>query len=180
VSIEPGRKVAQIESVRLLSDTVAPGQELKAFVTLKPYKGQRETIDVAVPIPADFPEGPVEAVFCDAANSTRRAFRNDPSLLEPHDLAGLFRSLKLQTGVKRTELFVHVPAPERGLSVKGQELPNLPGSVRAVFASKRVVPISPIRSDRIATVPTRWVIEGMQSLRFSVAKDAGLTLSLYH
>jgi SpoIVB peptidase S55 len=180
VSIEPGRKVAQIESVRLLSDTVAPGEELKAFVTLKPYKGERETIEVVVPIPADFPEGPVEAIFCDAANSNRRAFRNDPSLLEPHDLAGLLHSLKLQTEAKRTALFVHVPAPERGLSIKGQALPNLPGSVRAVFASKREVPISPIRSDRVRTVPTRWVIEGMQSLRFSVAKDAGLTLSLYH
>ena len=43
VEIEPGRRVAQIESFRLLSDTVEPGKDLKAFVTLKPYKGERET-----------------------------------------------------------------------------------------------------------------------------------------
>ena len=41
----------------------------------------------------------------------------------------------------------HVPSPERGLSVQGQPLPNLPGSVRAVFASKREGPTPPIRTD---------------------------------
>ena len=59
VQIEPGRKVAQIETVRLLSDTVEPGHDLKAIVTLKPFKGERETVEVSIPIPADFPEGPV-------------------------------------------------------------------------------------------------------------------------
>ena len=101
VEIEPGRKVAVIESVRLLSDTVEPGQELKGFVTLKPYKGERETIEISLPIPTDFPEGACEATFCDAASSVRRAFRNDPSQLEPRDLSGLIRTLKVQTAPKR-------------------------------------------------------------------------------
>ena len=46
VEIEPGRKVATIESVRLLSDTVEPGKDLKAFVTLKPFKGEREIVEI--------------------------------------------------------------------------------------------------------------------------------------
>jgi hypothetical protein len=91
VQIEPGRKVAQIETVRVLSDTVEPGHDLKALVTLKPFKGDRETVEIAIPIPANFPEGQSEVVFCDAANKIRRAFRNDPAVLEPRDLAGLIR-----------------------------------------------------------------------------------------
>src|SRR5262249_10807219 len=83
VEIEPGRKVAQIESVRLLSDTVEPGKELKALVTVKPYKGDRETIAASIAIPQDFPEGQSEVTVCDAGNSIRRRFRNNPSLLEP-------------------------------------------------------------------------------------------------
>jgi hypothetical protein len=180
VQIEAGRRVAQIESVRLLSDVVEPGRELKAFVTLKPFKGERETIEVAIPIPADFPEGPGEAVFCDAGNSIRRTFRNDPAILEPRDLDGVIRTIKVQTEVKRTELYVHVPSPERGVSVKGQALPDLPGSVRAVFASKRESPVAQLRSDMVRRVPSHWVLEGASALRFTVAKDAGLSLSLYH
>ena len=88
-------------------------------------------------------------------------------------------TIRIQTEPKRTAVYVHVPSPERGLSVKGQALPNLPGSVRAVFASKRETPMPPIRSDMVRVLPASWVVEGMQSLRFTVAKDAGLSLSLY-
>ena len=48
-----------------------------------------------------------------------------------------------------------------------------------MFASKREVSLPPIRSDMTRVVPTRWVIEGSHSLRFTVVKDAGLSLSLY-
>jgi hypothetical protein len=177
VQIEPGRRVALIDTVRLLSDTIEPGHDLKAIVTLKPYKGERETLEVSIPIPADFPEGPCEAIFCDAANSVRRNFRNDPALLDPRDLDGVIRTIRIQTEPKRTAIYVHVPSPQRGLSVQGQPLPNLPGSVRAVFASKREVPATPIRSDLVRVAGTNWVVDGAQSLRFTVAKDAGLSLS---
>jgi len=144
---------------------------------LKPFKGERETVELSIPIPADFPEGPCEAVFCDAANSIRRKLRNDPAVLEPRDLNGVIQTIRIQTEPKRTAVYAHIPSPERGLSVQGQPLPNLPGSVRAVFASKREVPVSPIRTDMVRVAATGWVVEGMHSLRFMVAKDAGLSLS---
>lgn len=178
VEIEPGRKVAVIESVRLLSDTIEPGKELKAFVTLKPYKGDRETVEMLMAIPDDFPEGGYEVVFNDVAASLRRRFRNDPPLAEPRDLAGFMKTIRMQTEPKRTAIYVHVPTPERGLAVQGQELPNLPGSVRAAFASKKESPAQPIRSDLITVGQTSWVVEGSQTLRFKVAKDAGISLSL--
>jgi hypothetical protein len=179
VEIEPGRKVAAIESVRLASDTVEPGQVLKGFVTLKPFKGERETIEISLTIPEDFPEGSHEATICDAGGSVRRTVRNDPGLMEPHDLPGLLRTLKVQTDPKRTAVYLHVPATDKGVTIHGQALPNLPGSVRSVFASKREVPLAPIRSDLTQVASTRWVIEGSQSLRFTVVKDTGLSLSLY-
>ena len=42
----PGRTVATIESVRLASDRLEPGETLRAFVTLKPFKGERQTVEV--------------------------------------------------------------------------------------------------------------------------------------
>jgi hypothetical protein len=71
-----------------------------------------------------------------------------------------------------------VPTAERGLAVHGQELFNLPGSVRAAFASKKEVPVQPIHSDLITAAQSAWVVEGSQTIRFTVAKDAGLSLSL--
>jgi hypothetical protein len=176
VEIARGRTVATIESVRLASDRLEPGQTLKAFVTLKPYKGERHTVGVALPLPADLEEGRYEAFFGDMANSLRRQFRNEPSLLEPHDLTSILRVIRLQTSPKRNAIYLHVPLPDRGLAVEGQSLPHLPGSVRAVFADSRRSQEPPVRADLIQTAETPWVIEGAQSLRFAVVKDAGLSL----
>ena len=177
VEIEDGRRAATIESVRLQSVAVEPGKPLRAFVTLRPYKGERQVVEATLAIPADFPEGNHEAVVCDLATSSRRQFKNDPILSEPTDLEGLLESLRVQTGPKRTEVFLHVQRPDRGLAVNGVALPNLPASVHAAFGSKRRSPAASIRSDLTAAVGTPWVVEGSQTIQFTVAKDAGLALS---
>jgi hypothetical protein len=178
VAIEPGRMVAILESVRLASETIEPGQDLTAYVTLKPHKGERETLEIKIPIPTDIPEGACEVVVCDVTNSIRRQFRNDPAILEPHDIDGLVRAIRVQTDPKHTAVYLHIPSQKRGLSIKGQALPNLPGSVRAAFTSKRETPMPAIRNDIAGVLPVSWVVEGMQTLRFTVAKDAGLSVSL--
>jgi hypothetical protein len=176
VEIDPGRSVALVESVRLASDRLEPGQTLRAFVTLKPFKGDRKTVEIALPLPADLPEGTYEASICDMTNSLRRHIRNEPALMEPRDLAGVIKSIRLQTEPRRTFLFLHVPLPDRGLAIRGQSLPNLPGSVRAILSTNRQSPEPAVRSDLVQTAETPWVVEGTQSLRFTVVKDAGLSL----
>jgi hypothetical protein len=178
VEIASGRTVASIESVRLASDRVEPGQTLKAFVTLKPFKGDRQTVEVDLPLPAELEAGQYEASVCDMTNSLRRRFRNEPSLMEPRDLLGLLQALRLQTVPKRTALSLHVPSPERGLAVQGQTLPSLPGSTRAVFASSRQSPEPAVRSDLVQVVDTLWVVEGVQTLHFTVVKDTGLSMNV--
>ena len=177
IDISRGRSAATIESVRLASDRIEPGQTLKAFVTLKPYKGERETVAVSLPIPEDFPEGSHEANLCDLAGNFRRRLRNEPQLLDPHDVDGLVAMVRAPVEQKRTALSLHVALPDRGVAVHGQALPDLPGSVRSVFATSRQTPEPQIRADLVARVETPWVIEGNQTLKFTVAKDAGLSLA---
>ena len=178
VEVEPGRKVAAIESVRLLTENVEPGENLTALVTLRPFKGEREVVTVVLPIPDDFPEGTYEAVFCDMATSIRRQFRNEPALAEPRDLATFLSAIRMQVDRRRTHLYAHVPTPESGLVVRGQSLSNLPGSVRAAFASRKEVPAIPVRRDLTQAAETSWVVEGSQQLRFKVARDRDVSLSL--
>ena len=177
VNIASGRTVANVESVRLGSDRVEPGRPLKAFVTLKPFKGDRQVVELDLPLPADFPEGPHEAVLCDLSSSLRRRFRNEPQLQEARDVDGLLRAIRSQIELSRTTLSIHVASPDRGLAIQGQALPNLPGSARAVFASARQTPDTSIRADLVGAVETDWVVEGSQTVKFTVAKDTGLSLA---
>lgn len=176
VEIVPGRTLAAIESVRLGSDRIEPGDDLTVHVTLKPFKGDRQTVTLTVPIAADFPEGSYELSVTDSTNHIRRLLRNEPGLLEPVDLKGLFSVLRLQTSGHRTNVYAHVPLSERGVAVKGQALPDLPGSVRAVFATNRHTQEPPVRRDLIRSTDTPWVVEGMLSAKFQVVKDTGLSL----
>ena len=176
VEIAPGRTLAAVESVRLATDRLEPGQTLKAEVTVKPFKGDRQTVTISLPLPADLPEGNYDATLCDAANSIRRRLRNEPGLGEPRDVHGLLAVLRLQTHPRRTSLYLHVALPERGLAVHGQPLPNLPGSARAVFSTSRQTQEPTVRTDLIEAAETPWVVEGLQSLKFTVVKDAGLSL----
>ncbi len=125
-------------------------------------------------LPPDLPEGTYEAALCDASNSLRRRFRNEPHLLEPRDLDGVLRVVRLNTSPKRTSLYLHVPKPDRGLAVEGEALPSLPGSVRAAFGGSKKTPQAPVREDLIAETETPWVVEGTQSVRFTVVRDAEL------
>jgi hypothetical protein len=176
VELMPGRTVASVESVRLASDRIEPGGTLKVFVTLKPFKGDRKTVSLSLPLPDDFPEGAHEAAICDMNMSLRRRFRNEPNLNDPRDQAGFLHTIRVQTSPRRTSLYLHVPGPERGLAIEGQSLPNLPGSARAVFATNRQTPEPPIRSDLVEAVDTPWVVEGAASLKFTVVKDPGLSI----
>ena len=176
VEVSAGRTVAEIESVRLASDRLEPGQTLKATVTLKPFKGERKSIDLELPLPADFPEGSHEATLCDQSISLRRRFRNEPQRLEPRDVPALLETVRLQAIPKRTSLYLHVPLPDRGIAVAGQALPDLPGSARAVFSNPRQTPEPAVRADLIRAVETPFVVEGSQSLKFTVVKDAEVLL----
>ncbi len=175
VDVLAGRTLAAIESVRLASDRIEPGQSLRAYATLKPFKGDRQVVEVALALPNDFPEGPHEAVICDLPTSLRRRFRNEPQLLEPRDLDGLFRAINVQIDSSRTALSLHVATPHRGFAVGGQSLPNLPGSARSVFSSGRQTVEPAVRSDLIRSVETGWVVEGTHSIRFVVARETGLS-----
>jgi hypothetical protein len=176
VAIEPGRSVATLDSVRLVSDRLEPGGVLTAIVALKPYKGPRQERTVQISLPSDLPEGGYETLVCDATMSLRRRLRNEPDLTDPHDLDGLLRVLRIQTEPRRTAVHLQVPLATRGVAVQGQALPNLPGSARAVFATNRQTQDAPVRADLVQTADTPWVVEGSLSLRFNVVKDAGLSL----
>ncbi len=176
VTLDNGRTTASIESARLASDRLQPGDSLKVAVTLRPFQAADQTVEMSLPLPADLPEGTYEATVCDASASLRRRVGNDPHQAEPRGLDGLLAFLRIQAELKRTGLFLHVPRPTRGLAIAGQALPDLPASARAVFADSRQTAPPAIRSEWVQTVETKWVIEGSQSLKFQVVKDVGISL----
>jgi hypothetical protein len=169
--IRAERRTADIEAVELDSENYEPGDTVKASVFLRPFKGLRQRLAVSLKLPADLPEGNYTATVCDDLTNTRLELRDNPTLSTPHTLSQLFESLKVQTAAKRTNLVVRIPINAVGVALSGTALPNLPPSMVQILGTSRRTGAQPVAGALVARQNTTWVVQGTESVRFTVTKN---------
>jgi hypothetical protein len=169
--ILPGRRTADIDTVELSSDTYAPGDTVQATVFVRPYKGPRQRQTVRLKLPNDLPEGSYTAYVCDDLANARYELRDHPPLNNPQTLDQVFQALRVQTGVKRTDLVLRVPIQAVGVALEGKSLPNLPPSMVQILGASRRTGAQTISGALVARQGTDWVVQGSESVRFKVSKN---------
>ena len=111
-----------------------PGQAVPVTLEFKAVRGERYRREIEIEIPADLPNGRFMLVIGDGSSmdSVRLSVeRKEPTNFEQAlELMRSFRS--------RRELVVYGLTPAAGLAVAGEALPNLPGSMRSIFAAGSV------------------------------------------
>lgn len=166
-----GRRVADIEGSELESDTLAPGETLKAVVTLRTFKGAKQRVNLEVKLPADLPDGSYTALIGDDLNNARAELRDNPQIGTPTTLDTMFQNIRMQLDAKRTNLVMRVPLTGgTGIATPGKTLPNLPPSMVQILSSSKRTSTQTLYSALVARAPTAWVIQGGDTLRFQVAK----------
>ena len=169
--IQAGRRTADIEAVELDSEAYEPGDTVKASVFLRPFKGPRQRLPVSLKLPVDLPEGTYTATVCDDLSNARFELRDDPTLNTPRTLNQLFESLKIQTAAKRTNVVVRIPINAVGVALSGTSLPNLPPSMVQILGGSRRTGAQPVAGALVARQNTTWVVQGTESVRFTVTKN---------
>jgi hypothetical protein len=169
--IRPGRRSAEIESAELDSDTYEPGDTLRATVFVRPHRGTRRAVPVSIKLPADLPEGRYTATVCDDLHNARQELRANPTLSNPQNLDQVFQALKVQTSARRTNLVVRVPTTAGGVALHAQALPDLPSSMVHILANGRRTGAQLMTSALVSRQATPWVLQGSESLRFTVTKN---------
>jgi hypothetical protein len=166
------RRVADIETTELDSDSYAPGDSVKAIVTLRPFKGPKQRITLELKLPADMADGQYTALIGDDLNNARAELRDQPHLGTPQTVENLFEALRLQLNAKRTNLVLRVPMSSgTGVALNGKTLPNLPPSMVQILSSSKRSNTQTILSALVARANTAWVIQGADTLRFNVSKN---------
>jgi hypothetical protein len=126
---------------------------------------------VSLKLPQDMPEGSYTATLTDDLSAVRSDMRDIPSLASPQDLEQVLAGVrKLMTG-KRTYLAVRVPIGATGVATAGKEMPNLPDSMVQILGNARRSGSQTIRSALVESQPTDWVLQGQETLTFSVSKN---------
>jgi hypothetical protein len=145
---------------------------VKATVFLRPYKGTRQRVPVELKLPADLPEGSYAATVCDDVQNARLTLRDNPALASPQRLSQLLEALHLQTDAKRTNLVLRVPTGPTGVTVEGQAMTQLPGSMVQILGGGRRTGAQMVNSALVARQATEWVVQGSEVVHFTVTRHS--------
>src|SRR6185369_3287064 len=145
---------------------------LRATVTLRPFKGAKQRVTLALKLPADLPDGNYSALIGDELNNVRAELRDNPQLGTPQSLDNAFKNLRLQLAAKRTNLVMRLPITGgAGVAIAGKALPNLPPSMVQILSSSKRTDTQTLNTALVARSSTNFVIQGADTVRFQVTRS---------
>lgn len=173
VKLKDRRKTATILKSKLDKNVYRPGEDVEITYTIRPYLEQPETLTAKITIPKDTPDGIVllRAMSSSSYQSWKRS--RSPGSARPVNINQLVRLLN--EGEPNTHLILELSVPQPGLTVQGEEFPNLPLSVMAVMnTSLRRGESSFTFGTVINTdkVETDYIIGGTSSMPVAVNRNA--------
>jgi hypothetical protein len=138
---------ATLERVLLDKYEVSPGEaiQLKVFYRTQDQEGLMQEVTAAAPA---LPAGTEFQILVGDAASMQQAERAQYRIQEylPRSLAQLVRLLSNLR--KNSRIYFRITAPKPGLFLKGEELPNLPPTMKSMFASPRASAAHPTEITR--------------------------------
>jgi hypothetical protein len=166
-------RFSYLERVWLDKYEVAPGERIQLKVYYRTFGGQnsQETVDIeAPPLPAG---SEFYLVIADAASMHQlemNLYRSQDFV--PRNLGQLIRILNNLR--KNNRIYFKMMASKPGLFLKGEELPNLPPSIKSMFASPRAAASAPTElmksTLREYQLPIPYVFRGMASIPVKIKK----------
>ena len=130
VRMVDGWKSSRLDSLEMDQNEIKPGATLHAVIGLRNYRGEASAIPVSVPIPADLRTPEVQLFVGDADAALRM---DEPPRVPPQTLDQVLDRIRQARSHQNICVKLLQTAP--GLSVEGKNLPDLPPSVVAQFAS---------------------------------------------
>jgi hypothetical protein len=135
-------RVTYLEKVLLEKYDVSPGEYVNMQIFLRNFRGQSVVQEGAIPVPA-LPSGSecylIVADSMALAQMERTQYRTQG--IVPRNISQMVRLLSNMR--KNNRIYIKIVGEKPGLYLRGEELPNLPPSVKAMFASPRAASSAP-------------------------------------
>ena len=135
-------RVTYLEKVLLEKYDVSPGEYVNMQIVMRNFRGQSVVQEGAIPIPT-LPSGSecylIVADSMALAQIERSQYRTQG--IVPRSLSQMVRLLSSMR--KNNRIYIKIVGEKPGLYLRGEELPNLPPSMKAMFASPRAASSAP-------------------------------------
>ena len=169
-TIEPESRLAEIQEVRALRNSVRPGGIMPVEMKIRPYKAEPRWMRVEVQVPADYDEGTYRLRLCGADEAMRSEMREAPDRFRPDDVDSLLKILGRNE--RRDQLFVRLDQRASGLAIGRDELPNLPPSMRTILAESARRQISGVIQPRVSKQVVPYLLQGSGDVSIIVDRHA--------
>jgi hypothetical protein len=173
VKIEDKRKTAAIEGIRINKDAFRPGEAVEVAIRLRPYLEEPMIQTAHITIPEDTPEGLITLLVISASSYETWQQTRAPLNYQPTNINQLIQLLQRQE--TNTDIILELFAPNVGMTVRGQEFPELPVSVLSVMGTPTQSGDSGYTRGttlHVEKAATPYVVSGMEFLRFTVDRNA--------
>lgn len=173
VKVEDERRSASIVEARLDKQVYKPGEAMRLTVTIRPYLEDPIQRTVEIRLPDDMPEGNAMAVVGSAAAVRNWERTRAPQRYTPCNVQQLLRLLQEEEPNDR--LVVEIVLPKPGLTVSGEEMPNLPISMLYVMNPSTQAGEVELTKGTVLlrrSMETGFVLSGSAVLRFTVSRKA--------
>lgn len=166
-------RFSSLDRVWLDKYEVSAGERIQVKIYCRAFGGQsfeEEVIIEAPPLPAG---SEFHLIIADAASIRQvEALQYRSQDFLPRSLGQLIRILNSLR--KNNRIYFKLMASKPGLFVKGEEMPNLPPSMKSLFASPRAAASSPTELTRSTLreyqLPIPYVFRGMASIPVKIKK----------
>ncbi len=166
-------RVCALERVLLDKYEVTPGEPLRIRVFFRTLKEESLVEEVTVLVPP-LPAGTeFQLVVGDAA--TMQSFERSQYRVQEFVPRNLNQLIRLLSNLrKNNRVYFKVIAPKPGLFLKGEEMPNLPATLKAMFASPRAAASAPSELARSTLaeyqLPLPYVFRGSAVVPLKIRK----------
>ena len=171
--VEPVDHSAEIKSVELLHDVVAPGDQVTISVQLTPFQDKTADMNLSFRIPESTPDGNYQLLIGSASMALDQEQSTYPQRFDPEGIAALSEAVQRVLSYRNNQIYARLTLNVDGAAEGGRELHNLPGTRTAMYLSSKRSSAVPVQEVRGFEQPMDYVVsDGGQTVSITVDKDA--------
>jgi len=169
--VHDGARMAKVLGVTLDRNSYAPGETVRAEVTLQKFKGPRFTRTIEVDLPDDLPDGSAALAVGSWQLGLRARQTTRPREFDPRNLAQLLAAVRQLAQRRADKLYAVMAVPGGELLVDTESLAGVPPTIAAAIRAARPLDVSTTRRVVTAELPMGIYVLGAAEARVVVRKS---------
>jgi hypothetical protein len=171
VDVQAAKRSGEIVSLELEKNTYRPGETIRGRVTLRPFRSEKAVQEFEMVVPADLADGTYTLTACEAQEALNSLRHEMPQRFNPKTVQQLFTAVQEIVSYRTTSIYMRLPLRQNGLSVRKNELDNIPGSMAEILGQAEPDDSHNYRMSLVQEHKAGMVMEGSAEARFAVCKS---------